>query len=154
MVTDSANPGRRIVVVSPCRNEEEHVEATIRTVAAQTVPPARWVIVDDGSDDRTPEILAAAAEEHDFIEVVTRGDRGQRVVGAGVIEAFYSGLETVRLDDYDYDVYTLALRPGVGKSTTSLLVNARVLQHNRRLCQVGQTNDPLDDSQLVPCQSY
>ena len=31
-----------------------------------------------------------------------RTDRGRREVGPGVIEAFHAGLETVRLDEFDY----------------------------------------------------
>jgi len=58
------------------------------------------VVVDDGSTDRTPEILAAAAREIPWLRVVRRGDRGFRKVGGGVIDAFYSGLEAV---DTDYD---------------------------------------------------
>lgn len=95
-------PPRDYVVITPCRNEEAHIEATIRTVTGQTVPPARWIIVDDGSTDRTPQILEQAAQTHDFIRVVTRKDRGARAVGPGVIEAFYSGLEALDLDDYTY----------------------------------------------------
>lgn len=90
------------LVISPCRDEEEHVAATIESMAAQTVRPARWVIVDDGSTDRTPQILAEAARAHSWIQVVRRDDRGERAVGPGVIEAFYAGLETVNLDEYEY----------------------------------------------------
>ena len=71
-------------------------------MAAQTVTPAKWVIVDDGSTDRTPELLRAAADKYPFIQIHTRGDRGGRVVGAGVIDAFNAGLATVDLDDFDY----------------------------------------------------
>lgn len=93
---------RRYVVISPCRDEAEHLEATIRTMAAQTCPPTLWVIVNDGSTDGTAAILERAALHHPFIRVVTRQDRGERKVGPGVIEAFYAGLETVDLDDFDY----------------------------------------------------
>jgi cellulose synthase/poly-beta-1,6-N-acetylglucosamine synthase-like glycosyltransferase len=58
------------------------------------------VIVDDGSTDRTPEILAAAAREIPWLRVVQRADRGFRKLGGGVIDAFYAGLEAV---DVDYD---------------------------------------------------
>lgn len=91
-----------IVVISPCRDEEEHVAATIESLAGQTVRPALWVIVDDGSTDRTPEILAEATKRHPWIRVLRREDRGERAVGPGVIEAFYAGLETVNLDEYEY----------------------------------------------------
>src|SRR5690606_17959150 len=66
------------------------------------VPPALWVIVDDGSTDETPQILQEYADRHSFIRVVRRKDRGTRAVGPGVVEAFYSGYETITLDDFDY----------------------------------------------------
>lgn len=82
-------------IISPCRDEADHIEACIASIAAQTIPPTLWVIVDDGSTDRTPEILAAAALQHPFIRVVRRENRGQRSVGPGVIEAFYAGLDSI-----------------------------------------------------------
>ncbi len=75
---------------------------TLDSVVAQTVPPALWVIVDDGSTDETPAILAEYAGRHPFIRVVRREDRGGRSVGPGVIEAFYAGYETLDPDDFDY----------------------------------------------------
>jgi glycosyltransferase involved in cell wall biosynthesis len=97
-----ARPQRRYCLITPCRNEAAFIRRTLETTTAQTVPPARWVIVDDGSTDDTPEILAEYAQRFEYIRVVTREDRGQRAVGPGVIEAFYEGLSTVDLDDYDY----------------------------------------------------
>jgi glycosyltransferase involved in cell wall biosynthesis len=93
---------RRYVIVSPCRDEEQYVRRTLDGVIAQTVRPAAWVIVDDGSTDRTPWILAEYAAKFPFIRVVRRDDRGKRAVGPGVIEAFYVGLDTINLDDYEY----------------------------------------------------
>ncbi len=75
---------------------------TLDSIVAQTVPPAAWVIVDDGSSDRSPQILAEYAAKHPFIKVVRREDRGKRAVGPGVIEAFYAGLDTVDLEDFEY----------------------------------------------------
>jgi len=75
---------------------------TLDSVAAQTVPPTRWVVVDDGSTDETPSILAEYSGKLPYLSVVHRPDRGGRSVGPGVIEAFYAGLETVRLDDFEY----------------------------------------------------
>jgi biofilm PGA synthesis N-glycosyltransferase PgaC len=93
---------RDYLIITPCRDEADYLQVTIDTVAAQTVKPACWVIVDDGSTDATPEILRAASEKHDFIKVVGRQDRGGRAVGPGVIQAFNSGLEAVNLEEYDY----------------------------------------------------
>jgi len=66
------------------------------------VPPTLWVVVDDGSTDETPAILADYARRLPYLRVVRRKDRGGRQVGPGVIEAFYAGLETVHLEDFDY----------------------------------------------------
>jgi len=93
---------RRYALISPCRDEADYLQITIDTVAAQSVPPTKWVIVDDGSSDDTPKILAAAAAKYPFIQVVRRDDRGARSVGPGVIDAFYHGLSHISLDDYDY----------------------------------------------------
>lgn len=91
----------RIVVISPCRDEQRTLQVTIDCMATQTVPPALWVVVDDGSTDRTPEILADAARRIPWLRVVRREDRGFRKVGGGVIDAFYAGLENVS-EDYDF----------------------------------------------------
>ncbi|HKI64161.1 MAG TPA: glycosyltransferase family A protein [Burkholderiales bacterium] len=91
---------KRYVLISPCRNEAQYMRQTLDSVIAQSVQPAKWVIVDDGSTDETPRILAQYVEQHPWIEVVTRVDRGRRAVGPGVIEAFYAGYETIDPDGY------------------------------------------------------
>ncbi len=78
----------RYVLISPCRNEQDYMRETLDSVIAQTVPPALWVIVDDGSTDATPAILAEYAARHDWIRIVRRADRGARSVGPGVVDAF------------------------------------------------------------------
>jgi biofilm PGA synthesis N-glycosyltransferase PgaC len=95
-------PSRRYVLITPCRDEDDYGQRTLNSVFKQTVLPALWVIVDDGSTDNTPALLAAAAEEHNWIRVIRREDRGKRAVGPGVIDAFYAGLETIDLNDFDY----------------------------------------------------
>ncbi len=93
---------RRYVLISPCRNEAHLMRQTLDSVIAQSIRPDRWVIVDDGSTDSTPSILREYCEQHRWIEVVTRGDRGTRSVGPGVIEAFYAGYASITPSNYDY----------------------------------------------------
>jgi glycosyltransferase involved in cell wall biosynthesis len=90
------------LLISPCRNEAEYMRQTLDTVVAQSVRPAKWVIVDDGSTDETPQILEEYRARHDWIEIVTRHDRGKRAVGPGVIEAFYAGYESIQPGDYEF----------------------------------------------------
>ena len=93
---------RNYLLISPGRNEAQYMRQTLDSVIAQTVRPTLWVIVDDGSTDESPAILADYAARHDWIRVVTRQDRGRRAVGPGGIEAFYAGYDTVDPDDYEY----------------------------------------------------
>jgi biofilm PGA synthesis N-glycosyltransferase PgaC len=92
----------RYVVVTPVRNEEKHLPGTIASMVGQTCLPLEWVIVDDGSTDATPEILAQAAGRYPWITAVTRPDRGFRKSGGGVVEAFNDGLARVRRDDWEF----------------------------------------------------
>lgn len=96
------HPPRRYVLITPCRDEAKYMVRTLESVAAQTVKPALWVVVDDGSTDRTPAILAEYARRLPYLRVVRRADRGYRMLGGGVIDAFYSGYETVYAGDFPY----------------------------------------------------
>ena len=93
---------RAYVVVSPGRNEADFMRRTLDSMVAQTIRPALWVIVDDGSTDASPEILAEYAAQHDWIRVIRREDRGHRAVGPGVIDAFYAGWDTVDASQFTY----------------------------------------------------
>jgi biofilm PGA synthesis N-glycosyltransferase PgaC len=85
----------RYVLITPARNEERFIEKVIQSVIAQTVLPSKWVVVDDGSTDRTPEIVERYAERYPWIELVRRSQRQDRNF-AGKVHAFNNGLERVR----------------------------------------------------------
>jgi len=89
-------------LITPCRDEAEYARRTLDSIVNQSIKPALWVIVDDGSTDATPEILAEYAARYDFIKVIRRQDRGKRAVGPGVVDAFYHGYQTLNPGDFDY----------------------------------------------------
>jgi glycosyltransferase involved in cell wall biosynthesis len=90
------------VIITPVRNEENYIESTIASVVRQTVRPAEWVIVDDGSSDKTGEIIDRYAAQEPWILVVHRTDRGFRKAGGGVIEAFYDGYKELRCTGWEF----------------------------------------------------
>jgi glycosyltransferase involved in cell wall biosynthesis len=94
-------PHPRIVVISPCRDEEATLPSTIAAMEAQTRAPDLWLVVDDGSQDATPRLLEEAAARLPWMQVVRRADRGHRQLGGGVIAAFEHGLAQVE-GDYDF----------------------------------------------------
>jgi poly-beta-1,6-N-acetyl-D-glucosamine synthase len=93
---------RRYCLITPCRDEAALAKRTLDSVAGQSTPPALWVLVDDGSRDETPRILAEYAARFPFIRVIRRQDRGDRKLGGGVIDAFYAGYETIDPEGFDY----------------------------------------------------
>jgi biofilm PGA synthesis N-glycosyltransferase PgaC len=70
--TDRTTPtsSEHILIVSPMRNEAKHLGKVIAAMAAQTRPPDEWIVVDDGSDDGTPEILERASAQLPFLRVL------------------------------------------------------------------------------------
>ena len=93
---------RRYCIVTPCRDEARYARRTLESVTGQSQPPSLWVIVDDGSKDATPEILQEYAARFPYIRIVRRGDRGDRKLGGGVIEAFYDGYDTIDPGAFEY----------------------------------------------------
>jgi GT2 family glycosyltransferase len=59
-----------VSVLVPARDEERGVGACVASLAAQTYPHLEIVAIDDGSSDRTPEILAELARRDPRIRVL------------------------------------------------------------------------------------
>ena len=49
----------RYVLISAAHNEESFIRSTLDSVCSQTLRPVRWIVVDDGSTDRTAQIVRA-----------------------------------------------------------------------------------------------
>jgi biofilm PGA synthesis N-glycosyltransferase PgaC len=94
----------KYVVITPVRDEEAHLRSTVECMQAQTVRACEWIIVDDGSTDRTGEIINASAKRHSWIRGVHRSNRGFRKAGGGVVEAFNDGLAALSGREWDFIV--------------------------------------------------
>ena len=92
------------VLVTPARNEAAFIELTIKSMVAQTVRPAKWVIVSDGSTDGTDDIVMKYAVDHDWIELLRMPERRERHF-AGKVFAFNAGY--ARMKDLGYEVIGL-----------------------------------------------
>jgi glycosyltransferase involved in cell wall biosynthesis len=60
----------------PVFNAERYVAAAIESMLAQTVRDFAFIVVDDGSCDRSPELLRRYAEKDRRIRIVTQPNRG------------------------------------------------------------------------------
>ncbi|MBV9802220.1 MAG: glycosyltransferase family 2 protein [Solirubrobacterales bacterium] len=97
-----------ILIISPVRNEAVHIERVVRSVAAQELRPARWIVLDDNSTDGTRELLEALAEEVPFMEVHALGARAphagarDRLARAAAPRNFNLGLAMADWRDYTH----------------------------------------------------
>jgi poly-beta-1,6-N-acetyl-D-glucosamine synthase len=135
----------RLLVISPCRDEARFLAGIIKSVVQQTHLPIAWIVVDDGSQDTTFDILSQAAAQNPWIKPVRRERSGQRQLGPGVVAAFNAGLATasgleydviVKLDcdlEFDPDCFAAILkhfddpRVGMASGTTFLKVDGRLV---------------------------
>jgi glycosyltransferase involved in cell wall biosynthesis len=88
------------VLITPARNEQELIEATIQTMIAQTHLPSKWVIVSDGSTDGTDDIINRYAKDHPWIELMRMPERRERNFGAKAI-CFNAAFERLKPEGFD-----------------------------------------------------
>ncbi len=94
----------KYVVITPVRDEEANLQFTIQCMLGQSMRPTEWVIVDDGSTDKTGSIIDEFASRHPWIRPVHRANRGFRKSGGGVVEAFNDGYRAVECVDWEFIV--------------------------------------------------
>lgn len=91
----------KYLLITPARDEEEYIEKTIQAVISQTILPIKWVIVSDGSIDRTDEIVNNYTNQHGFIQLVRATSHKQRTFSSKV-HAFKTGYEHLNGIEYDF----------------------------------------------------
>jgi len=71
---------------------------------SQTVKPKRWIIVDDGSQDGTVDIVNKYEKQYSWIQTVRLERNTTRQPGGAVIVAFNEGYSLVKEEDFDFIV--------------------------------------------------
>jgi poly-beta-1,6-N-acetyl-D-glucosamine synthase len=94
-----------ICVVTPVKNESRYIRFTLDSVIAQKVRPAKWVVVDDGSEDDTAEIVSGYLPDNEWITLLRLDNTGEpRAGGSKVVQAFYRGFSLLQSMPFDYIV--------------------------------------------------
>jgi glycosyltransferase involved in cell wall biosynthesis len=83
------------VLITPARNEDAFIEKTIQSVVSQTVLPKKWIIVSDGSTDRTDEIVKKYAARNNWIELLRMPEHKERHFAAKAV-CFNAGCQKVK----------------------------------------------------------
>jgi Glycosyltransferases, probably involved in cell wall biogenesis len=98
---------RDYLLVTPCKNEEDSLPKLAESVTGQDITPLLWVIVNDGSTDKTSEILADLCSRHLWIQVVNLSEK-PRNLGIHVSHVYRIGFDAARRHceennlNYDY----------------------------------------------------
>jgi glycosyltransferase involved in cell wall biosynthesis len=86
----------QLVLITSAHNEAAFIDRTCRSILAQRLKPARWIIVDDASSDDTGSIVSRYRDAHpDLIELIRR-DRPHGRDFTHKARAFALGLERAR----------------------------------------------------------
>lgn len=80
------------ILVTPCKNEESSLPKLTESVVNQTIQPKLWVIVDDGSTDKTPNILKEIIEKYNWIKTI-RLNETPRDLGIHVAQVYRKGFD-------------------------------------------------------------
>ena len=119
----------KYVLITSARNEEAFIKKTLDSVVAQTVLPERWVIVDDGSTDRTAEIVEDYAKRFPWIELVRRSpDRDRNF--ASKAHAVNMGLE--RTDSLQFQRHPTARLYALCLSASAHYIDASTALESER----------------------
>ena len=91
----------KVLIVTPACNEEKHLSELIDSIVNQSILPAQWIIVDDGSTDNTSNVIKQSIMQYSWIKYLRKEKTGPRSPGKSVMETFYFGFNNTTLTEYD-----------------------------------------------------
>ncbi|MBN1213973.1 MAG: glycosyltransferase family 2 protein [Candidatus Lokiarchaeota archaeon] len=120
-------------IITPAYNEESFIDNTIRSVINQSILPSCWVIVNDGSIDRTSEIIKKYLPHFNWIKLIEK-TRDNTPFGVHAVENFKLGLKFIdkpwnyivkldadlsidRADYFEYQLYEFSKNKLLGISS-------------------------------------
>jgi glycosyltransferase involved in cell wall biosynthesis len=88
-------------LITAARNEEAYIRTTLEAVVKQTLLPKIWVIVSDGSTDRTEEYVRDYAGRHSFIRLIRLESSGMRAF-SNQASAANAGYDSISATEFDF----------------------------------------------------
>ena len=91
----------KFLIIIPAHNEEENILPCLESLKNQTFQDFKCVIVNDGSTDKTQEIVERFIQIPNTKYQILNLTQSEHQPGAKVVRTFNKGLETENLQEYD-----------------------------------------------------
>lgn len=92
--------------MTPCKNEEVNIYSLYKSLSIQTIKPALWVIVDDGSTDGTPQVISKIQDQVSWV-LSFRLESEKRDTGKHVYSVYNEGfkflMEHCKINSISFD---------------------------------------------------
>ena len=103
-MTTNNNNTPKYIIVSPVKDEESYIYNTIESVSSQSILPRMWIIVDDGSSDRTRDIIREYCNGKNWVKLISLNRDRTRIPGPAVVNAFNVGYGEIKHQTFEYIV--------------------------------------------------
>lgn len=90
----------KFLIIIPAHNEENNLPFTLDSLQRQNFKDFKIVVVNDGSTDRTSEVIKKYTENDGRFETINL-QKSAHQPGSKVVAAFKKGLSTQNLDEFD-----------------------------------------------------
>jgi biofilm PGA synthesis N-glycosyltransferase PgaC len=95
----------RLLIITPFKNEQDSIVRTMESIVKQTVHPVMWLLMDDGSDDKSPELVKEFQVQYPFIQYHRRNKISiSRATGNNVVDVFNDGLKLAEELGVEWDI--------------------------------------------------
>lgn len=91
----------KYILITAAKNEELFIEKTIQSVLNQTIKPERWIIVSDGSTDRTNNLVEQYKDKNKFIDLIALPPNKERNFSLKV-NALNTAIKKVEVMEFDF----------------------------------------------------
>jgi peptidoglycan/xylan/chitin deacetylase (PgdA/CDA1 family) len=121
------------VIIVPAYDEEVDIERSVRSLATSNYPDVEVVVVDDGSSDRTPEIVASLGLPN--VRLVRQDNRGKAAALQNGVQVTDADIVTMVDADTQFESGTLRtlVQPFADPRVAAVSGNTKVGNRNRLL---------------------
>ena len=141
-----------ISVIVPCYNAEKYLDVCLSSLRAQTVPEIEIILINDGSTDRTGEILHAYQKEDPRVRLIETGNHGVSAArNLGIDQARGSYLAFLDADDaFEKDALSRLYQGAVRSGADIISANHTLFdQSTRRRERLHITTGIIQPSEIV-----